>query len=43
MSYIGLIIWSKSRDMLKRANNLNIFKHNLKEYYLKEHKNSKSR
>ena len=42
LSYIGPTIWSKTPDMLKRTNNLNTFKHNLKEHYLKEHKNSNS-
>ena len=43
LPYIGLTIWSKTPDMLKRTNNLNTFKHNLKEHYLKELKNSNSR
>ena len=37
LSYIG------PTDILKRTNNLNTFKHNLKEHYVKEHKNSNSR
>ena len=37
LSYIG------PTDILKRTNNLNMFKHNLKEHYVKEHKNSNSR
>ena len=36
LSYIGPTIWNKTPDLLKRTNNLNTFKHNLKEYYLKE-------
>ena len=35
-------IWSKTPDMLKQTKNLNTFKHNLKEHYLKELKNSNS-
>ena len=36
LSYIGPTIWNKTPDLLKRTNNLNTFKHNLKEHYLKE-------
>ena len=43
LSYIGPIIWSKTPDTLKRTKNLNTFKHNLKEHYLKELKNFNSR
>ena len=43
LSYIGPTIRSKTLDMLKWTKNLNTFKHNLKEHYLKELKNSKSR
>ena len=43
LSYIGPTIWSKTCDMLKRTNNLNTFKHNLKDHYLKKLKNSNSR
>ena len=43
LSYIGPTVWSKTPDTLKRTKNLNTFKHNLKEYYLKELKNSNSR
>ena len=43
LSYTGPTIWSKTPDMLKRTNNLNTFKHNSKEHYLKELKNSNSR
>ena len=32
-------IWSKTHDMLKQTNNLNAFKHNLKEHCLKKLKN----
>ena len=42
LSYIGPTIWSKTPDTLKRTKNLNTFKHNLKEHYLKELKNSNS-
>ena len=41
--YIGPTIWSKTPDMLKGANNLNTFKHNLKKHYLQELKISNSR
>ena len=40
LPYIGPTIWSKTLYMLKRTENLNMFKHNLKEHYLKELKNS---
>ena len=43
LSYIGPTIWSKTPDTLKRTKNLNTFKHNLTEHYLKELKNSNSR
>ena len=43
LSYIGPTIWNKIPDTLKRTKNLNTFKHNLKEHYLKELKNSNSR
>ena len=43
LSYVGPTIWSKTPDTLKRTKNLNTFKHNLKEHYLKELKNSNSR
>ena len=43
LSYIGPTIWSKIPDTLKRTKNLNTFKHNLKEHYLKELKNSNFR
>ena len=40
LSYIGPTMWSKTPDILNQTNNLNTFKHNLKEHYLKELKNS---
>ena len=43
LSYIGPTIWSKTPDTLKQTKNLNTCKHNLKEHYLKELKNSNSR
>ena len=43
LSYIGPTICSKTPGTLKRTKNLNTFKHNLKEHYLKELKNSNSR
>ena len=43
LSYLGPTIWSKTTDTLKRTKNLNTFKHNLKEHYLKELKNYNSR
>ena len=42
LSYISPTIWSKISDMLKQTNNLNMFKLNLKEHYLKELKSSNS-
>ena len=41
LSYIGPTIGSKTPDMLRQTNNLNTFKRNLKEHYLKELKNSR--
>ena len=38
LSYIGTTIWSKTPDIFKQTKN-NMFKHNLKEHYLKELKN----
>ena len=43
LPYIGPTIWSKILAMLNRENNLNTFKQNLKEHYLKELKSSNSR
>ena len=43
LSYIGPTICSKTPDTLKLTKNLNTFRHNLKEQYLKELKNSNSR
>ena len=43
LSWIDPTIRSKTPDMLKRTNNLNKFKHNLKKHYLKELKNYNSR
>ena len=43
LSYSGPTIWSKIPDTLKRTKNLNTFKHNLKERYFKEIKNSNFR
>ena len=45
LSYIGPTIWSKTHDTLKwgkKKKKPNLFKHNLKEHYLKELKNSNS-
>ena len=39
LSYTDPTIWSKTHDMLKQTNNLNAFKHNLKEHCLKKLKN----
>ena len=39
LSYTGPTIWSKTHDMLKQTNNVNAFKHNLKEHCLKKLKN----
>ena len=35
LTYIGPTIWSKIADTLKRTKKFNMFKHNLKEHYLK--------
>ena len=43
LSYNGPTIRSKTPYTLKRTKNLNTFKHDLKEHYLKELKNSNSR
>ena len=43
LSYIGPTLWNKTPGMLKQTKNLNKFKHNLKEHYLKELKVSNSR
>ena len=40
LTYIGPTIWSKIADTLKRTKNFNMFKHNLKEHYLKGLKSS---
>ena len=40
LSCIGPTIWSKTPDMPKQTKNLNMFKHYLKEHYLKEIENS---
>ena len=40
LSYIVPTIWNKTPDTLKRTKNLNMSKHNLKEHYLKELRNS---
>ena len=34
LSYIGPTFWNNTPDTLKRNNNLNTFKHNLKKYFL---------
>ena len=39
LSYIGPTFWNKTPDTLKCTKNLNTFKHNLKKYFLNEHKN----
>ena len=40
MSYIGPTFRNQTPHTLKRSNSLNIFKHNLKKYYLKDLKNA---
>ena len=40
LSYIVPTIWNKTPDTLKPTKNLNMSKHNLKEHYLKELRNS---
>ena len=39
LSYIGPTFWNKNPDTLKRTENVNTFKHNLKKYFLNELKN----
>ena len=34
LSFIGLSIWNKTPEVLKKTNSINTFKHDLKEYYL---------
>ena len=41
-SYIGPTLWSKTPNTLKQTKNLNTFKHDLEEHYLKELKNFNS-
>ena len=36
LSFIGLVLWNKVPEKIKRTTNLNAFKHNLKKHYLKE-------
>ena len=36
LSFIGLALWNKVPEEIKRITNLNAFKHNLKKHYLKE-------
>ena len=36
LSFIGWTLWHKVPKEIKRATNLNAFKHNLKKHYLKE-------
>ena len=43
LPYTSLTILRKTPDTLERTKNLNTFKHNLKEHYLKEIKNSNFR
>ena len=40
LTYIGPTIWSKIADTLKRTKKFNMFKHSLKEHYLKGLKSS---
>ena len=42
VSYIGPTLWSKTPNTLKQTKNLNTFKHDLEEHYLKELKNFNS-
>ena len=39
LSYIGPTFWNKTPDTFKRTKNFNIFKHNLKKYFLNELRN----
>ena len=34
LSFIGTSIWNKTPEVLKKANSINTFKHNLKKFYL---------
>ena len=36
LSFIGSALWNKVPKEIKRATNLNAFKHNLKKHYLRE-------
>ena len=36
LSFIGPALWNNAPEEIKRTTNLNAFKHNLKEHYLKE-------
>ena len=36
LSFIGPALWNKVPEENKRTTNLNVFKHNLKNHYLKE-------
>ena len=36
LSFIGLVLWNKVPEEIKRTTNLNAYKHNLKKHYLKE-------
>ena len=38
--YFGSTFWNKTLYILRRTNNLNASKHNLKKYFLNEVKNS---
>ena len=40
LSHIGPTIWSKTPETIMPTKNLNSFKHNIKEHFLKELKNS---
>ena len=36
LSFVGLALWNKVPEKIKRTMNLNTFKHNLKKHYLKK-------
>ena len=42
LSYISPTFWNQTPPILKRSKNLNTLKHNFKNYFLKELKNSKN-
>ena len=35
--------WNKTPEVLKKTNSINTFKHNLKKYYLTQHKHAENK